>query len=220
VPALIGRLRDKNSDVRWAAVWALGETGSPEAVEALVGRLDDKTEDREVREEAAGALGTIGSPKAVEALAGRLQDVAEDREVREEAAVSLGQIGSPEAVDVLTRRLADENDDVRQAARWALTEISSSVDAPVDRPDDKTEDREVREEAAVSLGQVGSPGSVDVLIGCLEDKNRDVRLAAAEVLERIGWLSRRAIHTARAPRRVKTWAQSLAASLEELAQDR
>ena len=249
VPALIGRLRDKNSDVRWAAVWALGETGSPEAAEALVGRLDDKTEDREVRQEAAGALGTIGSPKAVEALAGRLQDVAEDREVREQTAVSLGHIGSPEAVDLLIGllrdkshdarweavealgeigspeavralgRLVDENDDMWYAALWALRETGSSADAPVDRLDDKTEDREVREEAAVSLGQVGSPESVevDVLIGCLEDKNRDVRLAAAEVLERIGWLSRRAIRTARAPRRVRTWAQSLAASLEELA---
>jgi hypothetical protein len=63
--------RGRDSCVRIAAAWALGEIGDERAVEPLISALGDKISD--VREAAASALGKIGD-KAIPALVFHLQD--------------------------------------------------------------------------------------------------------------------------------------------------
>jgi HEAT repeat protein len=76
------------SNVRGAAVGALGQLGDDRAVEPLIGALHDKNAD--VRGAAMEALTAIGV-SAVEPLIGALRD--EDRFVRDAAAQTLGQLG-------------------------------------------------------------------------------------------------------------------------------
>ena len=54
------------------AAWALGEIGSPQAVDALVGALKDAS--WEVRAKAAWALGEIGDRRAADPLAASMKD--------------------------------------------------------------------------------------------------------------------------------------------------
>jgi len=54
--------------VRWQAADALGEIGSPQAVEALITALKDKNENNSVRRKAAKALGKIGTPEILAKL--------------------------------------------------------------------------------------------------------------------------------------------------------
>ncbi len=65
VSALIHKLKDKDTDVRWRAAYALGRIGpaAKEAVPVLIATLKDK----EVRTNAVFALGEIG-PAAKEAV--------------------------------------------------------------------------------------------------------------------------------------------------------
>ena len=60
VEPLIAALKDRNSDVRRYAAWALGEIGDARVVVPLIGALKD--EDPWVREEATGALWLITEP--------------------------------------------------------------------------------------------------------------------------------------------------------------
>ena len=58
VEGLIEALKDKNSDVRWRAAFALGEIKDARAVEPLIEALKD--EDKYFQSVAADALGRIG----------------------------------------------------------------------------------------------------------------------------------------------------------------
>jgi len=87
--------------------------------------------DRDIRFWAASALGQIGEP-ALEALHMALR--TSDRDVRYWAARSLGRIGSPSSLAVLQERAQDEAEDevVRRAASWALTQMEPERVSPPD----------------------------------------------------------------------------------------
>jgi HEAT repeat protein len=88
VPALIQALGDGSENFRWAAAWALGAIGDPQAIPALIQALGDS--DRDVRRAAAWALGAIGDPQAVPALIQALGD--SDWDVRHAARQAIQQI--------------------------------------------------------------------------------------------------------------------------------
>ncbi|HEY0083733.1 MAG TPA: HEAT repeat domain-containing protein, partial [Pyrinomonadaceae bacterium] len=127
--ALLPLLADKNEFVRRETAYALGETRSRTAVEALAVAL---ARDREagVRGAAAVALGQIGdeaaTPVLTEAIGRRIarsgflnritfRRTEENEFVRRSSAVALGQMKSRAAVPVLISALASERagDDVR-----------------------------------------------------------------------------------------------------------
>ncbi len=126
VEALIAGLDDKDADLRWRCVLALGETGDRQAVEPLAKALKD--ENMRIREAAAQALGKIGDKRAVSALIDALSD--DDHYVREFAANSLGDIGEESAVEPLIGRLRDEIWQVRCAAVRALGDIGNEKAIP------------------------------------------------------------------------------------------
>jgi HEAT repeat protein len=207
--ALVSALHDEDAHVRCVAVTALGKSGDVNAVPSLVKSLADTKWD--VRKAAVEALGRLHDPRAVEPLTLLLKD--SDHDVREAAAVSLGELRDPKAIERLVVALCDSQTAARQAAAAALQRIDRYWDkSPAARraiPQLKIalKDREywVRQSAAdvlqkVSampvfeprLGGISNPllhrqqSALEALVVGLCDVDRDLRLAAAEALGRIG----------------------------------
>ncbi len=196
--------QDENGALYWIAKekWdRCIQIGSP-AVEPLITALKDGNPN------AAIALGQIGAVQAVEPLITALKDGNSD--VRQAAATALGHIGDVQAVEPLITALNDDNSYVCAAAATALDNLgwqpdqdengalywiakeewdrciqigSPAVEPLIAAMEDGNSD--VREAAAIALGQIGSP-AVEPLIATLEDGNPDVREAAAITLGQIG----------------------------------
>lgn len=126
---------------RAAAAGALGQLGDARAVEPLIAALESRTDKTWLREEmgiydgkesllkaAAKALGQLGDSRAVEPLI----DTLENRSppffwgARPAAARALGQLGDARAVEALKAALENDDDDLRQAAAWALRKIEDA----------------------------------------------------------------------------------------------
>ena len=90
--------------MRREAAHALGESGSRDAVEHLLGELSDRSSD--IRGEAAEALGRLGSPEALDSLIASLFD--EDPRVRISAIRALAGIKGEEVQDMLFWHLTNE----------------------------------------------------------------------------------------------------------------
>ena len=144
--ALLPLLGDKNEFVRREAAYALGQTRSGTAVEALATALA-RDKEAGVRGAAAVALGQIGdesaTPQLTEALGRRIartgflnritfRRTEENEFVRRSAAVALGRMKSRAAVPALIGALANERagDDVRREAARALGLIGDPAAAP------------------------------------------------------------------------------------------
>ena len=183
VPPLITALRDADTQVRAAAVTALGSLGDPRAVEALARALRTDTDAR-VREMAAQSLGEIEDARAVPALAAALR---EDREagVRNKAAWALGEIEDAAAVDALGAALRDANVEVRRTAVWALGQIEDARAVPLLAPALRSDDVETRSQAAWALGQIESATAVEPLAAAAKDESPKVRSMAVWALGQI-----------------------------------
>jgi HEAT repeat protein len=207
--ALVSALNDGDAHVRCVAVTALGKSGDVNAVPALIRSLEDTKWD--VRKAAVEALGRLHDPRGVEPLTFLLKD--SDHDVREAAAKSLGELRDLKAIEQLVVSLCDSQTAIRQAAAAALQRIDSHWDrSPAARraiPLLKIalKDREywVRQSAAdvlqkisampifePRLGGISNPlnyrqqAALEALVVGLCDADRDLRLAAAEALGRIG----------------------------------
>ena len=180
VEPLIAALKDKDSDVRYAAAKALGEIKDPRAVEPLIAVPKDYYSG--VRYAVTEALVKIGAP-AMEPLIAALKDKdSKDSDVRQAAAEALGEIKDPRAVEPLIAALKDEDSDVRAAAAYALGEIKDPRAVEPLIAALKDGDSDVRKAAAKALGEIKDPRAVEPLIAALKDAKWRVREAAAEAL--------------------------------------
>jgi HEAT repeat protein len=138
-----------------------------------------------VRGVAAGALADIGDARAVDPLGDTLRDA--DLGVREAAADALVRIGTP-AFEPLAAALQDESWDVRRTAARALGQIRDTrAVGPLVAALRDPIDSWLRSNAAAALGQIGDAGAVQPLVAALHDRDANVRNAAAEALEALGW---------------------------------
>lgn len=118
-------LRDSDSEVRQAAVKALGMLG--EYAKDQAPRLGELLRDQNpyVRQAAIRALGSLGitAKELVPLLRDLLRDPASD--VREAAAEALGGLGAlaQDQAPRLGELLRDPDSDVRQTAAWALGKL-------------------------------------------------------------------------------------------------
>ncbi len=123
VTALIKVLKkDSKIEVRQEAAEHLGWIGDENATQTLIDTVQND-EDAIVREIAIRALGRLKSAYAVDPLIEALQDAEEDN-IRERAAEALGQINDARAIVPLSKALKDIR--IREAARWALEELTVS----------------------------------------------------------------------------------------------
>jgi len=171
--------------IRERAARALGEIGSPCAVESLIATLQD--EDSTVRRAVVEALGKIDNLRAVDPLIVALQD-EEIGHVREAVLEALAKIDAPRAVKPLITALQDGVWTVRRVAVRALGKIGDpqAINPLIKVLKDDDDDSQMRAMAATALGQLGDSDAVKPLIAALEDEDWSVRQAAAETLGEIG----------------------------------
>jgi hypothetical protein len=120
VDQVMADLSSADPRVRDHAVRALADRRSPQAVPALVERLEDT--DGDVVQRAVGALAQIGDPRAV----GPLIDLAQRSEPEQAARLVrvIGDLGGPDATGyLLTLQSGADDRRLRRAAREALRDL-------------------------------------------------------------------------------------------------
>jgi len=168
---LFDLLHDKNETVRTSAVRALGLTGAPEAVPALLGALKDP--DQNVRRAAASSLGDLKDVKAVPGLIEALHD--KWWFARSEAAASLGKLRDVRAIAPLFAALKDDDQSVRRAAENALTIIAQNSDPAPFLQALHSDDAAVVHAATFSLVAARNSAATPVLLGYLSSTEPLVR---------------------------------------------
>ncbi len=193
VRPLLEALEDRDTDLRRAALWALGRIGDSSAAEALVAALKEM----EVSTMAAWALERMGwqpvqdqewgwywlakrawreadAPDAdpmTAVFCNLLRD--ENWEARQEIVRALREMATARAVEPLSRvALEDESKDVPAAVEPLLTLIRNGDALALD--------------AASALGNLGDARAVEALLALLESENSIVRESAALALGRRG----------------------------------
>ncbi|HZW05145.1 MAG TPA: HEAT repeat domain-containing protein [Anaerolineaceae bacterium] len=208
---LIGLLHDPDSEVRKAAIDALGTMRDPRAVGPLMDLLNKETievqyeilpalgglndfcvtdllisrlrsNDELMRRGAVTGLGKLGDTRAVGALMAALKD--KDYYVREKSAEALGGLNDVQSVSPLIESLNDEHWPVRQLVVVSLARLGDSrAVEPLIRVLKKDDNEYVRDEAAKALGQLGDSRAVMPLIAATKDDSRWVRHSAIRSLE-------------------------------------
>jgi HEAT repeat protein len=175
-------LEDKEWEVRREAASALGKLNNREAFEPLSKVLDDT--DADVREAAALALSKMGDRRAVAPLVLALKD--EVAGVRRIAAAGLSRI-DPDWVSLPETRAAAEKlkvaiQDAEPAVRFFVAQLLVNLG-------------EMTAESLLGFSpedQLASPAikrrrmASNFFIALLEDRDRDIRQAAAEALGQLG----------------------------------
>jgi len=172
-------LKDERSQVRRAAVEALGVIDGPQAVDIL--RLALTDEDTMVRREAVQMMGNRKSSEVLPFLVPMLSD--EDLWVRVRAVQAVAGIDLPEAHDVLMGVVEREAPGpVKLASIRALGQAGVSSSRPVLLSLVAAADRESRMAAIEALGGMEGEETVDTLLSCLGDEDWGLRSAAVKSL--------------------------------------
>jgi HEAT repeat protein len=194
VPALIAHLDGRLAGDATAAVELLRDAGDPSATPALVGELE---RGRVPRELVLAALGTCGDERALVPVLGLLGDP--DPAVRASAMRALRPLLGPRAADVLIGTLADTDADIRILAAEYLGTIRSRAAVPklVDAAR-AGEPMRLRYAAMTSLGAIGDPAALAVLLEVLRDGPAPLRRVAADAIAQLRVIDAVAPHVAMA----------------------
>jgi HEAT repeat protein len=203
VKGLVKALKDKNIDIRRAAVLAISKSEYKDALDGLVAALRDP--DSEIRYLAAIALEKIADLRAVDGLVDALKDP--DVLVRYSSADALGKIGGAHAVDALITALHDPEPIVRLHATEGLCRIEDprTINELVSALKDP--DKHVNRAAATALIKFGGEHKIDGylfdlwndeileialehngaydLIAAFKEPNEESRLKSIEILSKI-----------------------------------
>jgi len=130
VIGLIRDLHDEDADIAREAAIALGSTGSPAAVEALIEVLEnaDGYYHSVVRSAAASSLARLGDKRAVASLLGAVNDTM--AEASAEAVRALADLGDARAVDTLVGVVQNVTGFFQPVVRLAAVHALGRFDAP------------------------------------------------------------------------------------------
>ncbi|MHC4983238.1 MAG: HEAT repeat domain-containing protein [Planctomycetota bacterium] len=179
VQMLIAACKDPDQNVQRAAINALGQTKSPQAVETLLELCD--SQDEQVRQLAVTALGNIGDARCVDTLLDALRD--NERYVRRAAAAALAKIADKRALPAFVNLLGDpdlgESGTVSDALiGWgdeAVDELAKALQkGPISR-----------RAAARLLARIGTPKAVRALGAAAKDKSWRVRAEALRAMRNV-----------------------------------
>ena len=181
VDPLIRVLNGDDARIRCEAAAALGEIGEPAAIAPLIDALSDGA----VAPVAADALVTIGAPVTVPVL-GLLEARAGD--VREYAVEVLGRLGAPEAVPAIIELLRAGEDRLHRKTVDAL--IGIGAPAAISLIPLLGEEGDGQAGATTALIGIGVP-ALEPLVRALNDEASSIRMGAARVLKKLGWIPER-----------------------------
>jgi HEAT repeat protein len=126
---LIPFLKNRHSELRASAAYALAEIGDPASAQALaeVLRRNGKDEDAFARSQAARGIGRLGGHDMIDLLINALSN-DRSQEVRREAALSLGLIATPQdakAIEALRNATLSNDPYLVGAAEEAIASVNS-----------------------------------------------------------------------------------------------
>jgi len=178
IPALAEALRDRNLEIRLAALRGLGRAASPQAAEEILAWVSE-------RGMTVPALPLQGA--LIQCCAERprlLLPLVQHAEgpLREVMGRVLGEVASPALGPDLLQFVGDEREELRAAAARAAPQADPKL--AFDALGVLAEDTVwfVRLRAVISLGKLADLRGVPILLKGLMDSNRLVRLRAAEAL--------------------------------------
>ncbi len=186
----IARLDDRQEEMRWQAVCALGEIGSAavQALPQLIRLLENVEEHEYVRGGAAWTMGRIGvgAQSAIPSLERALQ--SQQISVRRNAAQALGVFAVPATAESLLPCLDDEDEIVRiyaASSLWTICRESKAQTVLIHMLRDS--DTAVACQAAMALGALPESQAVlPELLRTFHGDNEDVARAAAWAVGQMG----------------------------------
>lgn len=180
IDQLLECLQDSDFLTRQAAAKALGSIGGVKAAQGLVRALTDDT--KYVRQVAARALWELKEPCTTQALGRALGD--RDAEVCGNVIPALRALGGEEAAQALRTGLRNGDEQVRQKTAWALGDVgtASCVEALLDALRD---DRLEWSTVSVALDKISEESAVEKLRDALADPDTRVRRVVASALARL-----------------------------------
>ncbi|MDD4497230.1 MAG: HEAT repeat domain-containing protein [Methanosarcinaceae archaeon] len=157
----IKRSSDVDKNIREDLIIALAEIKDKKAVECLTEILEDKKEDEKLRILAAFSVGEIRDIGATSSLLRVINDETESEAIRKEAIYSIGKIEGSEIIEELILLL--DNEELRPYAYETLIKIGKSTVDPLIEVLESG-DKELKNEAALLLIEIGDERAVDPLI--------------------------------------------------------
>jgi HEAT repeat protein len=178
IPALAEALRDRNLEIRLAALRGLSRTACPQAAEEILTWV------------AESGLSVPALPlqsALIQCCAERPQlllPLVQNAEgpLREVLARVLGEVATPSLGVNLLQFVADKHEELRAAAARAVSHADPDLAFEVLNELAKDHIWFVRLRAIISLGKLGDLRAIPALLKGLKDSNRLVRLRAAEAL--------------------------------------
>jgi HEAT repeat protein len=148
---------DPDPEVRGAAVFWLGQSGSPRATEAL-NRMLQETDDRELQEAALYALARVDGPGTMDILVEYARRTDIDPELRANAVFWIAQRPGPESSRVLRELYPSAERELKEQIIFGLSrhEEQENVQFLRDLARRKAEDAELRMNALHWLAQSGA----------------------------------------------------------------
>ena len=207
--ALMGSLRDPHQSQ--ASSWALSQMHDPESQRLLEGVLSEQGTSVETKQTIASALANNGDPQALQRMAanpdpqiaataihgmgarGNLETVsllrdmaqAKDENIRNAAISSLANIGSVEAIQTLENalqdpaRLSEAASALGQVRSQKATQVLINQFSGVTDPGHKTA---LLNAISMNINKQGE----ELLLGALQDADKNVSMVAAQALMNIG----------------------------------
>ncbi|MBF0500736.1 MAG: HEAT repeat domain-containing protein [Candidatus Riflebacteria bacterium] len=176
---LLEALRTGNKQLRYVIAAALGESGDRRVIKVLIDSLADP--DWTIRKSATQALAEIGE-NAIDPLIEALKEPNED--VRDGCLLALVRIGDI-AMNKLFDTIAVIDDNQRYLIRKSMVKLGSRVVEALLRLF-RAGKPEIMTFCAATLGEIGNPRAVPVLIDGLSHESWTVRRSCAYALGEIG----------------------------------
>ena len=162
---------ESNIEERRNAASRLSYLGSPKAFDPFVQIVKDGSENIGIRHKAARGLGNIGDKRAVPVLSSIVIDSHEEKNLRAISILALGKFGGKEAIDTLSQLSYDNDAMIRFKAVQALGQTNDEGVLQSTMIALQDPDKFVKAEAVHTLGELGNPSHVPIIIDILENTN-------------------------------------------------
>ncbi len=176
---LLEALRSGDKQLRYVIAAALGESGDKRVIRVLIESLADT--DWTIRKSATMALAEIGD-NAIDMMFEYLRGPNE--EIRDGCLRALVKAGN-ESLQRLFDEVINMDENHRYLVRKSLVKIGTRTVEPLMRLF-KLKNPEIKAFSASTLGEIGNPRAVPVLVDGLSDEDWNVRRSCAYALTEIG----------------------------------